>query len=191
MDEARSQSLKPKISSVVFLLILGFFLLPWLSISCGSIKVSYDGTEIIFGKRGVNQQTTEVGPGEELSAENVAEVESEVGSAIYALAALVLAAIGVITFFIKDGRVGAGVRGAIGALGIASLVTLKFKTESQLTSSLTDSPELAELGIEASDLAIFLQIDWGIGYWLAFLGFGVVVALQYVPVERILSPWKT
>ena len=72
-------------------------------------------------------------------------------------------------------------------LGIISLLVLKFKTENGLTSGFTDDPDLAELGITGSDLALFVQINWEIGFWLTFVAFVVVIGLQFASVERLFT----
>jgi hypothetical protein len=56
---ARSNSMKPKLSSGLFLLILCSFLLPWLSVTCGTIGVQLDGTELILGKSGFDQSNSD------------------------------------------------------------------------------------------------------------------------------------
>jgi hypothetical protein len=59
---------------------------------------------------------------------------------------------------------------------------LKFRTEDIVMGVLSDDIENPEF---AQGLAQGLvQVNWEIGYWLAFFGFLVIIIVQFIPFEK-------
>jgi hypothetical protein len=155
-------------SSGLFIFILFFFLLPWLSVSCGTFEAQYDGVELLTGVSG--QELEEVG-----ETENIGEVSA------YAWLVFLLAAAGTLVFFLKSDSTARKVRFSLALLGIITLLLLKFRTENIVLGTLSadnENPEFAQA---------LVQVNWEIGYWLALFGFLVIIAVQFIPFEKYVE----
>ena len=158
-----------KASTGLFILILLFFLLPWLSVSCGTLQAQYDGVELLLGISG--QEIEELGATEDTL---------EVGA--YAWLVFVLTSAGTLVFFLKSDSNARKARFSLALLGIITLLLLKFRTEDIVMGVLSDDIENPEF---AQGLAQGLvQVNWEIGYWLAFFGFLVIIIVQFIPFEK-------
>ena len=154
-------------SSAVFLLVLLFFFLPWMSVSCfGEELVTVSGTDIM-GITKVDDIPSEIadddyGIGDALGSE---------AALLYVAALLVI--VGGSVFFLPEGR-GSYIRAGLAGVGLLCLLAYVFLTLSSAASELgVGIGELEEAGLE---------IGWKIGFWLSLLALVVVIVLQFIPM---------
>ena len=154
-------------SSVVFLLVLLFFFLPWMTISCFDEElVTVSGTDIMGITRvddipsGVADD--DYGIGDALGSE---------AALLYVAALLVIA--GVALFFLPEGQ-GRYIRAGLAGAGLVCILAFVFLTLSSTAS---------ELGVGIGELGdAGVGIGWQIGFWLSLLALVVAVVLQLVPM---------
>jgi hypothetical protein len=154
-----------KASSGLFIFILFFFLLPWLSVSCGTFEVQYDGVELLTGISGQE-------------IEDVGETEDALEVSAYAWLVFFLAAAGTLVFFLKSDSTARKVRFSLALLGTITLLLLKFRTENIVMGVFSADIENTEF------TQALVQVNWEIGYWLALFGFLVIIAVQFIPFEK-------
>lgn len=154
-------------SSAVFLLVLFFFFLPWMSVSCFDEEIlNASGTDIM-GITKVDDVPSEIanddyGIGDALSSE---------ATLLYVAALLVIA--GGSVFFLPEGR-GSYIRVGLAGMGLLCLLAFVFLTLSSAASDLgVGIGELEEAGLE---------IGWKAGFWLSLLALVVVIVLQFIPM---------
>ena len=104
-----------RISSELFLMVIVFFLLPWVSVTCAGQEIlQLSGLELVAG--------TELG------------IMGETGrydGEFLAIITLVIAVLGIVAFFVKN-RLGRISRGVLAVLGIIFLFALKFKLDGDI-----------------------------------------------------------
>lgn len=151
---------KRVITSVIYVVVLGTFFLPWASVSCsGTEFMQVSGTDLVFGFEEPPEVSEATGPGEDSVSGEIWAILA----ALFAIAGIVLALVplGVRSRYFVSGAA---------ALGVLSLIILKFKLEGDLRS---------EAG---SEFAGMLQLNWEIGYWAAILGFVAAIGPQFIPI---------
>ena len=153
--------------SVVFLLVLLFFFLPWMTISCFNEElVTLSGTDIM----GITR-VDDIPSG-------VAEDDYGIGDALGSEAALLyvaalLAIAGGALFFLPEGQ-GRYVRAGLAGAGLICILAFVFLTLASTASELgVGIGELGEAGV---------GIGWKIGFWLSLLALVVVIVLQFIPM---------
>ena len=154
-------------SSAVFLFVLIFFFLPWMSVSCFDEElVTVSGTDIM-GITKVDDIPSEIasddyGIGDALGSE---------AALLYVAALLVI--VGGSVFFLPERR-GSYIRAGLAVVGLLCLLAYVFLTLSSAASELgVGIGELEEAGLE---------IGWKIGFWLSLLALVVVIVLQFIPM---------
>lgn len=138
-----------------FLLTLFCFLLPFVTLSCPAGQFTFSGLQIAKGTT-IDEQV--FGGGE----------QREVKGEPLALAALLCALIGAGLGFLIN-RMARFVAVALGGLGAILLLILRSKIESDV---------LREGG------GMF-QVSYGVGFWLAFLGFIVAAGLNLFTAKKL------
>ena len=153
--------------SAVFLLVLLFFFLPWMTISCFDEElVTLSGTDIM-GITRVDDIPRDVanddyGIGDALGSE---------AALLYAAALLVIA--GVALFFLPEGQ-GRYIRAGLAGAGLICILAFVFLTLSSTAS---------ELGVGIGELEdAGVGIGWKIGFWLSLLALVAAVVLQFIPM---------
>ena len=153
--------------SVVFLLVLLFFFLPWMTISCFDEElVTLSGTDIM-GITRVNDIPS-----------GVAEDDYGIGDALGSEAALLyvaalLAIAGGALFFLPEGQ-GRYVRAGLAGAGLVCILAFVFLTLASTASELgVGIGELGEAGV---------GIGWKIGFWLSLLALVAAIAVQFIPM---------
>ena len=159
--------------SVAFLLVLVFFLLPWMSVSCyGEEMFTASGTDIL-GITQVDDVPSDVtdgdyGMGDALTSE----------AALLYVAAL-LALVGGALFFLP-GRQGSVIRAGVAGGGILCLLAFVILVLTSVASDLGVSlGELEEAGV---------GISWKVGFWLSLVAFIAAVTVQFVPLPFADAP---
>jgi len=154
-------------SSALFLLVVLFFFLPWMSVSCfGEEILSASGTDIM-GITKVDDIPSEIadddyGIGDALGSE---------AALLYVAALLVI--VGGAVFFLPERR-GSYMRAGLAGVGLLCLLAYVFLTLSSAASDLgVGIGELKEAGLE---------IGWKAGFWLSLLALVVVIVLQFIPM---------
>ena len=153
--------------SALFLLVILFFFLPWMSISCFDEEVLTVSGADIMGITEIDDIPSDVGDddygiGDALGSE----------AALLYLAAL-LAVAGAALFFLP-GRRGSYTRAGIAGAGIVCILAFLFLTFSSVASEMgVGIGELEEAGV---------GISWEFGLWLSLLAFVAAIALQFVPL---------
>ena len=167
---ARMPLLRGLSGSAAFLIVIVFFFLPWMSVSCfGDDVFTASGTDIM-GITQIDDLPSEVGDGDY----GVSDALTSEAVLLYVAALLALA--GAALFFLPD-RPGAYIRAGIAGAGILSLLAFVFLTLSSAASELgVGIGELGDAGIE---------ISWKFGSWLALLAYVAAVVLQFVPLPDI------
>ena len=156
--------------SAAFLIVIIFFFLPWMSVSCfGDDVFTASGTDIM-GITQINDLPSEVGDGDY----GVSDALTSEAALLYLV--VLLAVVGAALFFLPD-RPGAYIRAGIAGAGILSLLAFVFLTLSSAASELgVGIGELGDAGIE---------ISWKFGFWLALIGYIAAIVLQFVPLPDI------
>ena len=166
-SEKRLPMVRGLSSSAVFLLVLLFFFLPWMSVNCfGEEILNASGTDIM-GITQVDDIPSEIasddyGIGDALSSD---------AALLYVAALLVI--VGGSVFFLPEGR-GSYIRAGLAVVGLLCLLAYVFLTLSSAASELgVGIGELEEAGLE---------IGWKAGFWLSLLALVVVIVLQFIPM---------
>ena len=156
--------------SAAFLIVIIFFFLPWMSVSCfGDDVFTASGTDIM-GITQINDLPSEVGDGDY----GVSDALTSEAALLYLV--VLLAVVGAALFFLPD-RPGAYIRAGIAGAGILSLLAFVFLTLLSAASELgVGIGELGDAGIE---------ISWKFGFWLALIGYIAAIVLQFVPLPDI------
>ena len=154
-------------SSAVFLLVLLFFFLPWVSVSCFDEEIlNASGTDIM--------RITKV---DDIPSE-IANDDYGIGDAFSSKAALLnvaalLVIVGGSVFFLPERR-GSYIRAGLAGVGLLCLLAFVFLTLPSAASDLSVGiGELEETGLE---------IGWKAGFWLSLLALVVVIVLQFIPM---------
>ena len=143
------------ISPAIFILTLLCFFLPWINLSCQGQKiVSMSGFQLSTG-------TTFQQP--RIFGQTMPQIQGRESRKIrgepVAIITLIITVLGIIAGSLK-GKMAHVASAAAGGLGAILLVILRYRISN-----------------EASKIAVIIQIDYGIGYYLAFLFF--IAALGY------------
>ncbi|MFA7250506.1 MAG: hypothetical protein WC273_12845 [Dehalococcoidia bacterium] len=148
----------------MFIVILVLFLMPWLSVSCGTVKVEVTGVEMVLGSN--------------VSASGASQNQAPEPLAILAG---VLAIAGLVSAFAN-----LQLMAAINAFGTAGLLlALKFKVDRDLNAMLLAS-KTGTSRPTGADLVGLVQVHWEPGYWAAILAclvVGVVVLTLRMPPD--------
>jgi hypothetical protein len=142
-----------------FLLTLFCFLLPFVTLSCPAGQFTFSGIQLAKG--------TTIDEPQMFGGVKQREVKGEP----LALAALLCALAGVGLGFIVN-RTARFVAVGLGGVGAILLLLLRSKIEGDV---------LREGG------GMF-QVSYGVGFWLAFLGFIVAAALNVFTVKKLSAP---
>ena len=154
-------------SSVVFLLVLLFFFLPWMTISCFDEElVTVSGTDIM----GITQ-VDDIPSGVADDDYGIGDALGSEAALLYVAALLAIAGGGL--FFLPEGQ-GRYIRAGLAGAGLVCILAFVFLTLSSTAS---------ELGVGIGELGdAGVGIGWQIGFWLSLLALVVAVVLQLVPM---------
>lgn len=161
-------------SSVLFLLVMAFFFLPWVSISCFGDEVTASGMDLMAITEGEGATLSDISP----------EGDYTIGDAVGSEAALIylaflLAVVGAVLFFMPNNK-GRYTRAGIGAASVLFILIYMYLAMASVASDLgVGIGEIEEAGVE---------INWKIGLWLTFLGYLAAIALQFVPLPFAEDP---
>ena len=167
-SEKRFPMVRGLSSSVLFLLVMAFFFLPWVSISCFGDEVTASGMDLMAITEGEGATLSDISP----------EGDYTIGDAVGSEAALIylaflLAVAGAILFFMPNKK-GRYTRAGIAAASILFILIYMYLALASVASDLgVGIGEIEEAGVE---------INWKIGLWLTLLGYLVAIALQFVPL---------
>ena len=159
--------------SVIFLLAILFFFLPWMSVSCFDEELlSASGTDIM-GITQIDDIPSEIADGDY-------GIGDALGSeAVLLYIAVLLAIAGGVLFFLP-GRQGSYVRAGLAGAGIVCL--LAFVLLSLLSAA-------SELGVGIGELEdAGIGISWKVGFWLSLVGYIAAAVIQFVPLPFADEP---
>ena len=154
-------------SSAVFLLVLVFFFLPWMSVSCFGEEVLTASGADVMGITRIDDIPSDVADG-----------DYGIGDALGSEAALLfvaalLAIAGSALFFLPERR-GSYIRAGVAGAGLLCILAFVFLTLSSIAS---------EMGVGIGELEdAGIVVSWQFGLWLSLLGFIAAAALQFVPM---------
>ena len=153
--------------SAMFLLVLVFFFLPWMSVSCfGEEVLTASGADVMGITRSDDIPS------------DVADGDYGIGDALGSEAALLfvaalLAIAGGVLFFLPERR-GSYIRAGVAGAGLLCILAFVFLTLSSIAS---------EMGVGIGELEdAGIVVSWLFGLWLSLLGFIAAAALQFVPM---------
>ena len=159
--------------SALFVLVLIFFFLPWMSISCFDEEVLTVSGADIMGITEIDDIPSDVagddyGIGDALGSE-----------AALLYVATLLAVAGAALFFLP-GRQGSYTRAGIAGAGLACIIAFVFLSLSSVASEMgVGIGELEEAGV---------GISWELGLWLSLLAFVAAIAVQFIPLPGTDRP---
>ena len=160
-------------SSAAFLLVLIFFFLPWMTVSCFDEEVLTVSAADMMGITELDDVPSDVadddyGMGDALGSE----------AALLYLAAL-LAVAGAALFFLPE-RQGRYIRAGLAAAGLLCMLIFLYLTLSSVASETgVGIGELEEAGV---------GIGWEYGLWLTLLAFVGATVVQFVPLPGTGGP---
>ena len=162
--------------SAAFLLVLIFFFLPWMSVSCLDEEVLTASGADMMGITQVDDIPSDVG-GDDYG------IGDALGSEAVLLYLAALAAIaGAALFFLPEGQ-GKYIRTGLAGAGLVCIIAFVFLSLSSVASELgVGIGELEEAG---------LSISWEYGVWLSLLAFVAAAVLQFVPMPKTEQPSDT
>ena len=154
-------------SSIVFLLVLLFFFLPWMTISCFDEElVTVSATDIM----GITQ-VDDIPSGVADDDYGIGDALGSEAALLYVATLLVIAA-GAL-FFLPEGQA-RYIRAGLAGAGLVCILAFVYLTLSSTAS---------ELGVGIGELEdAGVGIGWQIGFWLSLLALVVAVVLQLVPM---------
>ena len=159
--------------SALFLLVILFFFLPWMSVSCFDEELlTVSGTDIM-GITQIDDVPSEIagddyGIGDALGSE-----------AALLYVAVLLAVAGGVLFFLP-GRQGNYVRAGLAGAGIVCLLAFVLLSLFSVAS---------ELGVGIGELEdAGIGISWKVGFWLSLLAYIAAIAIQFVPLPFADEP---
>ena len=153
--------------SAMFLLVLVFFFLPWMSVSCFGDEVLTASGADVMGITRIDDIPS-----------GVADDDYGIGDALGSEAALLyvaalLAIAGGVLFFLPEKR-GSYIRAGVAGAGLLCILAFVFLTLSSIAS---------EMGVGIGELEdAGIVVSWKFGLWLTLLGFIAAAALQFVPM---------
>ena len=153
--------------SALFLLVLVFFFLPWMSVSCFGEEVLTASGADVMGITRIDDVPSDVADG-----------DYGIGDALGSEAALLfvaalLAIAGGALFFLPERR-GSYIRAGVAGAGLLCILAFVFLTLSSIAS---------EMGVGIGELEdAGIAVSWKFGLWLSLLGFIAAAALQFVPM---------
>ena len=153
--------------SAMFLLVLVFFFLPWMSISCFGEEVLTASGADVMGITRIDDIPSDVADGDY----GIGDALGSEAALLYVAALLAIA--GGVLFFLPEKR-GSYIRAGVAGSGLLCILAFVFLTLSSIASE-------TGLGIgELEDAGIV--VSWKFGLWLSLLGFIAAAALQFVPM---------
>ena len=153
--------------SAMFLLVLVFFFLPWMSVSCFGDEVLTASGADVMGITRIDDIPSDVA-GDDYGIGNALGSEA----ALLYVAAL-LAVAGGVLFFLPEKR-GSYTRAGIAGAGLLCVLAFVFLTLSSIAS---------EMGVGIGELEdAGMVVSWKFGLWLTLLGLIAAAALQFVPM---------
>ncbi len=160
--------------SVLFVLVLAFFFLPWVSVNCFGDEVTASGMNLMAITEGDGTTLSDISP------EGDYAIEDAIGSeAALIYLAFMLAIAGAVLFFVPGSK-GKYIRAGIGAADILCLLLYLLLALFALSS---------DAGVSIGDLEEFgIETDTKIGLWLTLLGYLAATAIQFVPLPFAEDP---
>ena len=153
--------------SALFLLVLVFFFLPWMSVSCFGDEVLTASGADVMGITRIDDIPSDVADGDY-------GIGDALGSeAVLLYVAALLAIAGGVLFFLPEKR-GSYIRAGVAGAGLLCILAFVFLTLSSIAS---------EMGVGIGELEdAGIVVSWKFGLWLSLLGFIAAAALQFVPM---------
>ena len=153
--------------SALFVLVLAFFFLPWMSISCLDEEVLTVSGADMMGITEIDDIPSDV-------ADDDYGIGDALGSEAALLYVAVLLAVAGGALFFLPGNRGRYIRAGIAGFGIVCILGFLFLTLLSLASEMgVGIGELEEAGV---------GISWELGLWLSLLAFVAAIAVQFVPL---------
>ena len=166
-SEKRYPMIRGLSGSALFLLVLVFFFLPWMSVSCFGDEVLTASGADVMGITRIDDIPSDVADG-----------DYGIGDALGSEAALLyvaalLAIVGGVLFFLPEKR-GSYIRAGAAGAGLLCILAFVFLTLSSIAS---------EMGVGIGELEdTGIVVSWKFGLWLTLLGFIAAAASQFVPM---------
>lgn len=154
-------------SSAVFLLVLIFFFLPWMTISCFDEELAtISGADMM----GITQ-VDDIPRGVTDDDYGISDALGSEAALLYVAALLVIA--GGVVFFLPEGQ-GRYVRAGIAGAALLCILAFIFLSLSSTAS---------ELGVGIGELGdAGVGISWKIGFWLSLLALILAAIFQFIPM---------
>ena len=164
------------ISSILFVLVLMTFALPWISFKCEAVETPpLTGLEVVMGQ--LNDELDEFNDsGQSFGVSDMQPYQSDQRRIeLFARVAAALAAIGASLVFFRGvrsvrGQSGRQMRIALAFGGLFCLILVKFDTE--------------RLVAELVPIGGILFVNWKIGFWLACAMFVTIILYQIAQLNR-------
>ena len=159
--------------SALFLLVILFCFLPWMSVSCFDEEIlSASGTDIM-GLTQIDNIPSDVADGDY-------GIGDALGSeAVLLYIAVLLAVAGGVLFFLP-GRQGSYVRAGLAGAGIVCLLAFVLLSLFSVAS---------ELGVGIGELEdAGIGISWKAGFWLSLVAYIAAITIQFVPLPFADEP---
>ena len=166
-SEGRTPMIRVMSGSAAFLLVLIFFFLPWMSVSCLDEEVlTVSGTDMM-GITEIDDIPSDVADGDY----GIGDALGSEAALLYVAALLAIA--GAALFFLPEGQ-GRYIRAGLAGAGLACILAFIFLMLSSIASELgVGIGEFEEVGV---------GIGWKIGFWLSLLALVVAIVLQFIPM---------
>ena len=166
-SEKRYPMIRGLSGSAMFLLVLVFFFLPWMSVSCFGDEVLTASGADVMGITRIDDIPSDVADGDY----GIGDALGSEAALLYVAALLTIA--GSILFFLPEKR-GGYIRASVAGAGILCILAFVFLTLSSLAS---------EMGVGIGELEdAGIVVSWKFGLWLTLLGFIAAAASQFVPM---------
>ena len=159
--------------SALFLLVLVFFFLPWMSVSCFDEELfSASGTDIM-GITQIDDIPSEI-------ADDDYGIGDALGSEAVLLYVAVLLAVAGGGLFFLPGRRGSYLRAGLAGAGIVCLLAFVLLSLFSVAS---------ELGVGIGELEdAGIGISWKWGFWLSLVAYVAAIAIQFIPLPFFDGP---
>ena len=166
-SEKRYPMIRGLSGSAMFLLVLVFFFLPWISVSCFGDEVLAASGADVMGITRIDDIPSDVADGDY----GIGDALGSEAALLYVAALLAIA--GGALFFLPEKR-GSYIRAGIAGAGLLCILAFVFLTLLSIAS---------EMGVGIGELEdAGIVVSWKFGLWLSLLGFIAAAALQFVPM---------
>ena len=174
-SEKRYPMIRGLSGSAMFLLVLVFFFLPWMSVSCFGDEVLTASGADVMGITRIDDIPSDVADGDY----GIGDALGSEAALLYVAALLAIG--GGALFFLPEKR-GSYIRAGVAGAGLLCILAFVFLTLLSIAS---------EMGVGIGELEdAGIVVSWKFGLWLSLLGFIAAAALQFVRCRSPIGEMK-